>query len=319
MLAELKFVRGAIGKKDLVPALTHFKIEGGKIRSFNGTLALCTPIELDIDCVPKAIPFIKAIENCNETVSLALTKAQRLSVKSGNFKAFIDCVDDEVAPHVEPEGDVFDINGEEMLNALKALAPLIGDDAAKPWTNGILLNGQSAYATCNVILAEYWIGSVFPIVVNIPRLAVNELLRINQPPTHAQATANSITFFFEGDKWLRTNLLSHEWPDVGPILDVSAEAPMELTKEFFNALTTIGPFKDDMGRVYFFGGAMKTHQTDGEGAAHDLEALPNKGCYQLDMLQRLDGIGNTVDFSHYPGRCPFYGDRLRGVIIGMRE
>ena len=44
MLKALKFVQGAVSKKDLVPALTHFRIENGTVRSYNGMLALCTPI-----------------------------------------------------------------------------------------------------------------------------------------------------------------------------------------------------------------------------------------------------------------------------------
>jgi len=30
MLRELKFVQGAVAKKDLLPAMTHFAIEGGR-------------------------------------------------------------------------------------------------------------------------------------------------------------------------------------------------------------------------------------------------------------------------------------------------
>ena len=54
MLKELKFVQGAVSSKDFIPALTHFRIENGTVRSFNGLLALCSPIALDIDCTPKA-------------------------------------------------------------------------------------------------------------------------------------------------------------------------------------------------------------------------------------------------------------------------
>ena len=43
MLNELKFVQGSVAKKELLPSLTHFKIEDGHIRGFNGTIAISAP------------------------------------------------------------------------------------------------------------------------------------------------------------------------------------------------------------------------------------------------------------------------------------
>ncbi len=40
MLDTLKFIQGAVARKDHVPALVHFRIAGGRIRGFNGTLSL---------------------------------------------------------------------------------------------------------------------------------------------------------------------------------------------------------------------------------------------------------------------------------------
>ena len=106
MLTELKFVQGAVAKKDFIPSLTHFIIEDGTVRGYNGMLALCSPLPFDIACKPKADSLVKAIANCAETVQLSLTPAGRLSIKSGKFKAFIDCIPDETTPHVQPEGEM---------------------------------------------------------------------------------------------------------------------------------------------------------------------------------------------------------------------
>src|SRR5690606_31461165 len=105
MLDALKFVQGAVARRDFVPALTHFQIRDGYIRGFNGKIALCAPIDLDLDATPKAAPFIKAIEACRDTVELSLTPNGRLAIRSGSFKAYIDCLEGEEFPNVEPEGD----------------------------------------------------------------------------------------------------------------------------------------------------------------------------------------------------------------------
>lgn len=314
MLKELKFVMGAVAKKEFVPAMTHFAIEKGRVRSFNGTLALSSPIPFDIDCKPKATTLVKAIQQCKETVSLHITPSGKLSVKSGVFKALIDCVQDDT-PHVQPEGEHIELDGEALLKAFKSIYTFVGDDASRPWTNGILLRGQSAYATNNVCLVEYWIGAHFPRVVNLPRAAIAEIIRIDEPPTHAQSSENSFTFHYSDGRWIRTQLFSTDWPDLEPILNRVA-TPTAIDTRIFDALESLKPFADKTGRVIFEPGYACTHIADEEGSRYELEGSDMKGIYAIEMLALLNGVASTADFSTYPKPCIFYGDRLRGAIIG---
>lgn len=316
MLKELRFVQGSVAKKELLPALTHFRIEGGTVRGYNGTLALSTPIPFDIDCKPKAVPLIKAIQNCNETIQLSITKAGRLSIKSGPFKAFIECVPDEDTPHVMPEGDPFELDGEAFLNACKAVSPFIGNDASRPWSTGVLLFQKSAFATNNVILVEAWIGSQFPFTCNIPKAAIDEILRINEPPLYGQSDRNSITFHFSGERWVRSVLLDIAWPNVYKVLERENNAvPFEET--FFDGLETLRPFVNKLGAVHFEPDRMCTSLTEGEGATFELP-LGVVGCYNIEMLRLLKGAAEKIDFASYPAPCMFFGNNLRGAISGMK-
>ena len=318
MLSELKFVQGAVARKELIPTLTHFKIEDGTIRSFNGSLALSTPIKLDINCVPKAIPFYKAIQQCKETVTMTMTKAGRLGIKSGSFKAFIECVDEEgETPHVVPEGEDFEINGDALLSALKLMTPFIGDDASRPWSTGILLSGASAFATNNVSVIEYWIGTDFPIVCNLPRACVKEMVRINEAPLRAQVSENSISFHYEGGKWIRTNMLETDWPNLAKILDTPSD-PKPLNPLIFEGLDALKPFVDKLERVYIYDGLMGTTLSPDEGASFEMPDFEYEGVYQMKILNALKGVADTIDFTLYPSPCIFYGERVRGAIIGMR-
>lgn len=317
MLKALKFVQGAVAKKDFIPAMTHFVIESGQVRSYNGTIALSSPIPFDIDCKPKAEPLVRAISNCNETVSLSMTPASRLSIKSGKFKAFIDCVTEETA-HVQPEGERVDFNGEAVLQALKVVAPFISEDASRPWSTGVLLKEQSAFATNNVVAVEYWIGVHFPLVVNVPRVAVKEMLRINEAPSYAQVTDKSITFHYEDGRWIRSQLYATQWPDMNRILDKQC-SPTAFDERIFEALDTIKPFADKLGRVWVENGTLSTvPATEQDGASYEVPGLDWKGVYRIEMLQLLQGVAKNVDFTSYPEPCMFYGDRLRGAIVGMR-
>jgi DNA polymerase III sliding clamp (beta) subunit (PCNA family) len=319
MLAELKFVQGAVAKKDFIPSLSHFVIENGTVRGYNGMLALCTPIPFDIECKPKAEPLVKAISNCTETVQLALTAAGRLSIKSGKFKAFVDCHPDESTPHVQPEGEHVVIDGAAMLQALKVVYPFIGDDASRPWSNGVLLLGQSAFATNNITLVEYWTGSSVPKPLNIPRAAIKELLRIDEAPEAVQMTETSITFHFTKGRWLRTQLFATQWPDLTKVLGRDSD-PQPLDDRLFEALKTLKPFTDKAGRIIFRGaGKIATHDDETEGAGYEIDGFDHTGVYQIDMLNLLNGNAKSIDWSAYPSPCMFFGDRLRGAIIGMKQ
>jgi DNA polymerase III sliding clamp (beta) subunit (PCNA family) len=315
MLDALKFVQGAVAKKDFVQALTHFHISGGFIKGYNGSLALCSPIDLDLEVTPKATPFIKAIATCKDTVQLNMTPAGRLSIKSGSFKAFVDCID-EAYPDVQPEGEILELDG-TLLKALKKLNPFIADDASRQWARGIMFRGPSAFATNNVTLVEYWLGYNFPVEVNIPKPAVQELIRIGEEPTKVQVCENSMTFHYASGRWLRTQTYSTQWPDMGKVLDRdSTQQPFP--EGFFEALGDLLPFADDLQRVYFLNTRMATVPDDGLGASVDLAGLPEQGIYNIKQLQLLEAIAETIDLSQYPAPCLFYGDRVRGAIVGMR-
>lgn len=316
MLASLRFVQGAVARKDLLPALTHFRIEKGTVRGYNGVLALCSRIPLDIQCNPKAEPMVRAIGLCEDTVQMSLTPAGRLSVKSGSFKAFVDCVGGNT-PHVDPEGEEISIDASSLLAALKSVWPFIGDDASRPWSNGVLLRGGSAFATNNVCLVEYHAGIPFPRDVNLPRSAVKEMLRINEEPIGAQVTSGSITFHYSNSRWLRTQLFSTKWPDLSIILDKPSD-PNPICEQLFPSLLKLRPFADKMGRIFLGDGFLATHEDPGTGARVELAELQWPGIYNVEMLLTLKDMVSSIDWSLYPAPCLFFGDRIRGAIVGLR-
>jgi DNA polymerase III sliding clamp (beta) subunit (PCNA family) len=315
MLKELKFVQGAVAKKDLLPAMTHFRIEDGYVRSYNGSLALCSPIPFDINCNPKADSLVKAISKCQETVTMTMTPGGRLSLKSGSFRSFIECVDGDT-PHVGPAGEVVQFDGGTLLKAFKVLYPFIGDDASRPFTNGILLKDNSAFATNNVCLVEYWLGSPVPFVANIPRAAIKEVLRVDEAPTHAQLEQSSITFHYTDGRWIRSQLLDKTWPDLTRILDQPSNAK-PIDPRLFEGLEVLKGVSDSAA-LFLKDGELRTHLEDQTGGTYEIEGLDVEGCYQMQIFGLLEGVVTHADFSLYPDPCLFFGERLRGAIVGMR-
>lgn len=316
MLRELKFVAGAVAKKDFVPSMTHFRIEKGTVRSFNGQMAICSPIPLDLECTPKAETLVKAISNCQETVVLSLTEKGRLRVKSGRFQAYIETIQGET-PHLVPTGKITNIDGSKLLDAFKKISEFIGNDAARPWTNGILLRGESAFATNNVCLIEYWLAIGIPFVVNIPGPAIKEVIRVDEAPSHLQLDERSITFHYDGGRWIRTQLFVDQWPDISKVLDHKCN-PVPIDPRLYPALESMSAFADDLSRIHIKDGVLRTHLDDEVGASFEVDGLGITGLYQIKMLKLLEGVAETADFTRYPDPILFYGKNLRGAIVGMR-
>lgn len=318
MLKELKFVQGAVATKELIPAMTHYRIEQGHVRSYNGRMCLSSPIALDIECTPNAKAMYKAISCCEEATVVSVTPGGKLSVRSGKFRALIDTLQGE-ALHPQPEGQPVAFDGETLLKAFKVLYPFIGTDASRPFTTGVLLDGSSAYATNNTCLVQYWIGNSFPARLNLPRFAIKEMLRIDEAPTHAQLASDSITFHYTDGRWIRTQLLNTEWPFdiIGKLLDQPSNA-QALPKDFFKGLSIIKGQVDGASRVYMVDGQLRTHTNPDEGAAYELD-LPCDGLYNIHMLSLLEGVATKADFTPYPGPALFFGPAIRGAIVGMRQ
>jgi hypothetical protein len=306
---------GAVAKKDLVPQMKHFKIKDGRIWAFNGNLCLSSPVAFDIDCNPQAETLFRAIESCEEAVSLYQTPGGKLGVKSGRFRALVPCIE-ETTLHPEPTGVEFEIDGEALLEAFRRLEDVIGDDAARPWQAGILLKQGFAFATCNVVLVQYWLGQDFGHVVNVPGSAVREMLRIGEAPTSAQLADNTLTFHYGNHRYLITTLLPANWPDLDRIIEKQWNA-VEFDQTVFEAVQGLKRFVDKAGRVYFTGDRVHTEFDPSEGTSIEVPGMNMQGLFNYEMFMRLKGLAPYADMTHWPKPCYFQGERWRGAIVGM--
>lgn len=326
LLDAIKFIRGSVSRKDIVPVLTHYSIKDGVAKGYNGMICMATPIDLSIDCQPKAAPFFKAIEHCEEmegAPAFSMTAAGRLTIKQGAFKVHIDCIADEFPP-MEPEGQRIEVKA-GLLAAFKALAPMIAEDASRPWARGILLRDGSAYATNNVVIGQYWIGYQMPFDMNVPEECIKEILRVKQEPIAISANPNSITFHYENGRWIRSQLLSTDWPNVAPVLD-RPSSPAPLPSDFFDVLGRLAPYADASRRIHIRANRLCTHLNEGLGADFEYDSVvAERGIYNIDLLRTLDGLVASVDWSLYPQPALFFGPNtdagyplLRGAVVGMK-
>lgn len=321
MLEAFKFVRGAISTKDFVPALTHFRIKDRKILGFNGELALCCPIDVGLNCVPSAVPLVRAIETCKDVVSLHL-KGSKLIIRSGPFTSYVNCIDEGDFPTFLVQGKIIDLPY-DILPAIKILDSFVGEDASRPWACSILFDGQSAFATNNVLAVELWLGCQFPTRVGIPKSAISELLRIGKSPQRLQLGDGYLVFHFEDGGWLRASVLACSYPDIRATLDKVSGDLKPVPDDFFPKLKDIEPFLDKLGSVHVNKDRIASLPSEEDGTSFDFPEplhVADPICLNGRQLLKLSGVADRFDFTRYPMAIPFRSrdGLLRGAMAGIR-
>lgn len=318
VIEPLKFVYGAVDNKSPAFEMAHFMIENGQVRATNGVMSLGSPIDIDIKCAPHADTFMKAIRSCKDVLSLSVTPTGRLSVKSGKFKALVPCVDaEDCRYHPKPSGAAVEVAGDKILEAFTCLEPFVATDKLRPWANGVLLRGQSAFATNNICLIEAWLGAELPFTVNIPLEAVKAVIARKVAPSRVMLDERSITFFYDSGRWIKTQLYESKWPPLERVLEAECNL-RPIPDEFFEGMAAVAKFIED-GRIYFRDGKVCSTTTEAEGATYEIAELPVAGLYHYEALKLLAGLATVADFDRYPEPAIFQGKNIRGAVLGMRQ
>lgn len=326
MLAQLKFVQRGVARRDFVPGLTHFRIKDRRVTGFNGAYALSAPVDIGFNVAPHASLFTMALDACEDVIQLKLEPdGSSLTVKSGNFKAAVPCVDVETVPEYVPEG-IMVAPHESILEALTGLREFVGFDASRAWATGVLLRGQSAFATNNSIIAEYWLGTPFPHVVNIPSAVIDEVINVNEELSSLQICEHNITFHYADGRWIKSQLLALDWPDVENVLNSAWDGGniQPIPPGLADACEKLSRFaaRGD-SHLHFRGTDVATHK-DGAvngvngGALIELLGVPPQGIYHMMFLNQVLAVADYADFSKYPHPIPFTGHNLRGAMLGVR-
>ena len=318
MLDALKFVSGAVSKLDTVPALTHYRVEAGFVMGFNGTVAICSPIDLQLTATPNAEQFYRALKSCDEVVTITQTHSGSLRVKSGTFSAVVDCLPDAY-PAVAPDGPAYTVK--PGLGALlKKLVPIISNDPMKLWANGALFSTDGTITvTDGVVMAQAYTGDYCPGVCNVPAAALREVVRTGLDPIALQFGSGSLTFHFDGGKWLRTTLFNAAWPmhKLDGILGRPWIAPDAVGDPFFDAVAKLVPFGDEFAKITFLGNLLTIADANGQHRASVETSVTGQGLYNARLLLKVKELATAIDFGQYPAAALWSGDNVRGALMPM--
>lgn len=305
----VSFCKAGIGGSKATEAQKCFRISEGRIYSSNGTVTFSAPIPLEFDANPNADDFCAAVKNCDEGFTLGYDGAQ-IIFRSGKFSAKVGCVTEGV--EVRPIGQAVATGvGCQILPALKALQPFIGDDPKRAWSNGILFRGKSAFATCNTIIIEHWCGASFPTEFIIPEAGVKTLLKIGEEPAWIAVDGKTVVVGLSGDRWFRIESFEENWPDVSGIFAMSNWGNVPETPEgLFPAMAKLSGFAGAFADAFIHEGAISVG-----GAKIEVDGLAGTAKTPWKFLAMLEGVATKLSFSDGL-RIRFIGKGVRGLLSG---
>lgn len=320
LLQALEFC-SVVAEKLGSPYETHIGLRNKWAIAFNSIVAAGSPIPEDIYCYPHTLLLIEALSKCSEGYSITQMDNERLSIKSGKFKAIVPCLDPILMQIVEPDSQIVGITN-KFKEAIEAVGVLASENAQHVLTASVLMNGGSVISTNRVMLLEYWHGLDLPPNIPLPKEFVKALTRQKKNLTGFGFSRSSATFYFEDGCWLRTQLYADEWPDVSRILNREANL-WSIDPAFFQALDAVASFSDD-GNVYSRLNLLCSHADEGVGATFECSGIPAGFVYPIKQLQIMKPYVKTIDYmangvadSSY---CLYFvGDAMRGVISGRQR
>ena len=307
LLAALKFISLA-QRKEGTAYQTCCRIENGYITAYDGKLAAGCKIEEDLNAAPHTLQLVAALSRCKSELAVTQLDLGRLSLKSGPFRALVNCAEPTELFSVDPDPAQYPLNP-LVLESLRAVLPLA--DHNDPWANSVLLKNGSATASNGYVLFEHWHGCDLP-AMSIPAEAAEAWCKAGKIPSKFGYGGKTFTVWFEDGSWIKTNLIAEEWPDLSELLNVPVN-PWPVAPAFFEALEAV----ESMARedtVYFLDGALCSEANAEIGTSYAIEGLPVGIAFSIKALKIIKGVATRIDFEQ-ADKALFFGENMRGCIM----
>lgn len=319
LAAALDFIKIAQHDKagDLL-ARSHCRLAHGQAVAFDGVIAVGHPIEEELSVCPHTYRLIDALARCKKAVSITQLDADKLVIKSGNFRAVVPCLNHAALPYASPDVKVGEIT-DVIKEGFTALNPIISGTGNTVVEASLLLGNNSMVATDRNIMFEFWHGINLPDGLAIPKAAVTAVSKISAPLVGIGVSDRTVTFHYDGGLWLRTQLYADPWPNIAGVLAGGDyyTAP-EVPPSLMEAVAAVAPFSEN-GHVYTFDGFVSSHGVEGVGATYVIEGLTPGYVYNAKHLLMIKDVAKRIDLIGKNGVSYFFGDRVRGAMTQVRK
>jgi hypothetical protein len=323
LAVALDFIKAAqVDKPGDLVVKTHCRLAGGYAVAYDGVLAIAYPIEEELNICPHTHRLIDALGRCKKAVSITQLDADKLVIKSGNFRAVVPCLNPAALPYVAPDVQAGIID-DRLKEGFALLNPIVSGSGNTVVESSLLLQNNSMIATDRHIMLEFWHGINLPNGLALPKVAIATIAKMSAKLVGIGVSDRTVTFYLDNGAWLRTQLYAEQWPDISRVINAGDpyNTP-EIPPAFFEAVEAVAPFSEigvaaptsGGGCVYTLDGYVSSHYTEGVGATYQISGVPPGLCFSAKHLLSVKNIATKFDFVGKNGISYFFGGNVRGAL-----
>jgi hypothetical protein len=323
--AALNFV--APVHSDLYEYSQFVSLSNNMVNIYNGQLAAGHPIVEELTLNPHLIKLQAALKRCGKSLAITETDAGSLSIKGENLRAIVPCIVNELA-QVQPDIPQIEGNFNVIKEGFKVCGVLAKEDGEKVIYASILLGPNTCSGTNGFAMLQFWHGIInLPPDIVVPKAFAAAIASCQKNLTGIGGTwdsnlglMSSVTFWFEGGAWLKTQCYNDRWPNLAPILDIPVEA-VPIAPTLIDAITAVDAFLEDHNIVYFENDFVQTHKEKDIGAQYNVPGLIGGKAFNAKVLKDIAPYINQIDLTSYGSKAMFFGgspsNPVRGSIMGI--
>lgn len=313
LINALKFIKPAQAKAGTVQQI-YSMISGHWLAASNGILTIGVKIQEDLTACPHSYDLLEALGNCEGDLSITQLSARNLSIKSGNFKAIIECCEPSELTITGPDSNVAQINN-QIKFAIDVVMPLAIEGAMNAAYSAVCLQAGSAVATNGSALIEAWHGVDLPPGLMLPKAAALAVARSGKALTGFGYSSSSATFWFEDGSFIKAQLYKERFPEYKHILDRARNLWL-VKKEFMHAVKAIAAFSRNE-IIYMDKGLLSSRE--GESTSFKTEGLPDGMAFNAKFLMLCEHAIKHIAFDKANNELHFSADNVRGCLKAVGE
>lgn len=301
------------------------RLSGNMMVAFDGQLAAGYPIIEQLSLCPHIDKLKRAVKNCGKELAISELPTGRLSIKGEKLNAIVECLDPSELGSVFPDQPCATVD-DRLKTAFTVCGALASEAGTRVVEASLLLRANDCTGTNGAAIMQYWHGIDLPPHMVIPKLFAAAVCKVKQPlmglgfswgapNENGKQIVSSVTLWFEGGMWLKTQCYADRWPDLDFIENPSVPEP--IPAEFFDAVDTVGPFNDN-GWVYLMQDYVWSEATPDIGAQYKVPGLHGGKQFNAKLLKQISPFATSADFTSYKDRIMIFGDKMRGAVMAIK-
>lgn len=295
----------------------HMALQQSTAVAFDGVLAAGTFVDFgDVRSAPQTFKLLAALKRCKTQYSVTQAENGELIVRSGAFRAAIAAMplQDLATLNIYPDQPIVAVD-DRLKVAFALLNPLLVENTQYVVTSSLMLTNGVVKATDRALLVEYWHGlqlSQTPIALVIPKTAVTAVAKTTKKLTSLGFSQQSVTFWFEDNSWIRSQLHTEPYPNTDGIFGF-APVCSELPKKLKEAVEAVAPFSVD-NNVYLNQNEVASHVDNATGATHDCKGLAGGWIFNIKRLLDVLNFATHADWTSSKIGVYFQADNIRAML-----